>query len=615
MEIRPDEFNDFSIWFGTAAREFVIAVPLLVFLAIFICFLISAVRRGPAEAFYSVAGVIATALGKDLPSFSLRRILAVMRLTIKESIRRRVVVAFVAFVLILLFAGWFLDEKSDDPTHIYLSIVLTWTNFLVILLGLFLGTVSIPADIKSKVIYTVMTKPVRAGELVLGRILGFIAVVTVLLIPMGIISYISVVRGAEHEHQVNPEAITAIPPPAEGLNSPGWEGTTTLNSGHRHTWTVDEQGQGVTNRVMGHDHMIALSEGEDPKAPRSYVLGAPEGNLVARVPIYGELQFLDREGNPATKGISVGQEWGYRSYIEGRTLASAIWTFRNISEKDFPDHLPLALTLSVFRTFKGDIVTGVRGIIILRSTDPRNRLQSEPIGFESKEFQVQQLQIPRKLRPMGEAGTSNQEIDIFEDLVHEGSLEVIVRCDDRAQYFGMAQSDVYIEAPNASFAWNFAKAYITFWLQVTIVICLGVTLSTFLSTPVAILGTVSAILLGYFGSFVQDLWSGEAFGGGPIESLIRLINQDNVVKPLEFGTGDIGVQVVKFLDNILIAMMHVMSGVLPDFSGLGRAAQYVAFNFNFYDQLLARQCLTTFIYVTAISIIGYFFLRTREIAA
>jgi hypothetical protein len=62
-------------------------------------------------------------------------------------------------------------------------------------------------------------------------------------------------------------------------------------------------------------------------------------------------------------------------------------------------------------------------------------------------------------------------------------------------------------------------------------------------------------------------------------------------------------------------MMHVMSGILPDFSGLGRAAQYVAFNFNFYDQLLARQCLTTFVYVTAISIIGYFFLKTREIAA
>ncbi len=74
-------------------------------------------------------------------------------------------------------------------------------------------------------------------------------------------------------------------------------------------------------------------------------------------------------------------------------------------------------------------------------------------------------------------------------------------------------------------------------------------------------------------------------------------------------------RIVQFLDNILLTIMHVLSAVLPDFSGLGRASEYVAYNFNFYDQLLARQCLTTFIYVTAIAIVGYFFLRTREIAA
>ena len=46
-----------------------------------------------------------------------------------------------------------------------------------------------------------------------------------------------------------------------------------------------------------------------------------------------------------------------------------------------------------------------------------------------------------------------------------------------------------------------------------------------------------AVLLGFFGTFVQDLWTGKAFGGGPIEALIRLVNQDNLIKPLEFGHG------------------------------------------------------------------------------
>ena len=216
---------------------------------------------------------------------------------------------------------------------------------------------------------------------------------------------------------------------------------------------------------------------------------------------------------------------------------------------------------------------------------------------------------------MGEDGSSGREIDLFNDLVNEGELEVIVRCEDPAQYFGMAQADLYIEAPNASFEWNFAKAYISIWLQMVIVICLGVMFSTFLSTPVAILATMSAVLLGFFGKFVQQLWTGEAFGGGPIEALIRLVTQDNIVTPLEFGSNDVGVRIVQFLDYILLTLMHALAAVLPDFSGLGRASEYVAYSFNFYDQLLARQCLVTLIYVTAIAIVGYFFLRTREIAA
>ena len=139
MEIRPDEFLSFADWFGSAIKFFVIAVPLLIVFAIFICFLVSAARRGPVEAFYAVAGVIATALGKDLLATSVRRILAITRLTIKEAIRRRVIVGFVIFVLIFLFAGWFLDVKSDDPAHLYLSFVLTTTTYLVIGFGLFLA--------------------------------------------------------------------------------------------------------------------------------------------------------------------------------------------------------------------------------------------------------------------------------------------------------------------------------------------------------------------------------------------------------------------------------------------------------------------------------------------
>lgn len=620
MEIQPQEFLSFAQWFGSALRTCLIAIPILSLLALFVWYLISAARRGPVEGFYAVAGVIASAIGRDLPATSLQRIGAMTRLTIKEAIRRKVLVGFIIFAIIFLFAGWFLDVKSSDPAHLYLSFVLTTTNYLVIVLSLLLATVSLPSDIKSKTIYTIVTKPVRASEIVLGRVLGFVAVITLLLAAMCLISYLFVQRGLDHEHAVAVESTAPIPPAVDGEASPGWEGETTRQSHHRHTWRVDDEGEGKTDEVMGHVHSVTRTgAGEDVD---SYLVGPPEGALEARVPVYGKLRFRDRDGSPAARGISVGKEWEYRSYIEGRTLATAIWTFEGITEDDlvvseaYPEgYLPIAMTLSVFRSHKGDIEEGVRGVVMVNSTNPRQEIQSEPIGFESKEFDTKHVQVPRKLRALNPDGSSGQEIDLFDDLVQEGKLEIWVRCDDPAQYFGMAQADLWIEAPDASFAWNFVKAYIAMWLQMVIVVCLGVMFSTFLSSPAAILATLSSVTLGFFGQFVRDLWTGEALGGGPVESLVRLVTQANMITELQLGGGGIMVTIIKFMDRILLTIMNALSTMLPDFSGLGRASQYVAYNFSFYDQLLARQCLTTLVYVTAITIVGYLLLKTREIAA
>ena len=316
-------------------KTFVIAVPILAVLAIFICYLIAAARRGPVEGFYAVAGVIASAIGRDLPATSFRRTLAITRLTIKEAVRRKVLVAFVIFVIIFLFAGWFLDVRSDDPAHLYMSFVLTTTSYLVIVLALFLSTASLPADIKSKTMYTIVTKPVRSGEIVFGRVLGFVAVVSLLLFGMCFLSYMFVERGMQHEHAVNAESVASLRTLTEGGDSPGWEGETTFNAHHRHTFKVNEEGIGVTDKTMGHQHVVTRTPGKDGQDAQ-YTVGPAKGALLARVPIYGSLHFLDREGNPTRKGVSVGKEWEYRSYIEGRTLATAIWRFDGLSEQRLP---------------------------------------------------------------------------------------------------------------------------------------------------------------------------------------------------------------------------------------------------------------------------------------
>src|SRR5262249_10266720 len=61
---------------------------------------------------------------------------------------------------------------------------------------------------------------------------------------------------------------------------------------------------------------------------------AAEESLKARDPIYGQLRFEDLEGNSGSKGVSVGREWNYRSYISRGSMGIpplfAIWDFDNL---------------------------------------------------------------------------------------------------------------------------------------------------------------------------------------------------------------------------------------------------------------------------------------------
>ena len=139
----------------------------------------------------------------------------------------------------------------------------------------------------------------------------------------------------------------------------------------------------------------------------TYRLGPPEGMLVARVPVYGKLTFRDRAGQPAEKGINVGDEWTYRSFIEGGTLAACVWTFEGSPKRPFPHGLPVEMTIEVFRTYKGDIEKGVLGSLTVRN--PRTGKKVEVRIFESKEFMIDiAVHPPRTANARREEGRSVQ---------------------------------------------------------------------------------------------------------------------------------------------------------------------------------------------------------------
>jgi hypothetical protein len=599
----------FADWIGPAVLWFLLSVALLAVASAAVAWLVQSVLYGPLAAGDRVYRGILAGLA-DLGGISPRRIWALARLAAQEAIRRNVAIVLVLFAGIVLFAGWFLDPASVNPGKLYLGFILGATNLLVCLVVLVLSVFSLPADIKARSIQTVTTKPVRSAEIVAGRMLGFAGVGTVLLAVMAVAGWGFVVRSVDHAHTASLEELIEVR--AEDGSLTGYEGRTSLEQGHRHRLELDADGFGRTEMEHGHRHSIR-PEGEGDA--RRLVVGPPEEILEARRPLRGRLRFLDRQGKPSAKGISVGAEWAYRQYIEGGTLAAAIWTFEGVNEAEFPEGLPLEMIVRVFRTYMGEIEKGIAGSVRVRN--PANGLQSDPFYFTAKEFSIDSLLIPRVLNTTTTDGGTRQ-VDLFEQIVADGRVEVVLQCLEPAQYYGVAQADFYLRAGSGSFALNYAKSCLGIWFSMLVVTALGVSFSTFLTGPIALLASLMVILVGQFREFIERLFESQitgnskiAPGGGPIESLYRIATQMSITLEMEQTPA---VVAMKTIDTLLLAPMRLAAGLFPSLSSLG-TSDFVADGFDIPLDLVAEHGVETMAYVLVLFVAGTFFLKSREVAA
>jgi hypothetical protein len=440
---------------------------------------------------------------------------------------------------------------------------------------------------------------------VLGSILGFTLVGTVLLAIMAALSAVFVWRMLDHTHTVRVESLETMTVDGKEV---GKKGRTSTSQGHFHEVQIYPDGTGLALSANEHEHYIAAKKSADGETV--FEVTGPQGMLRARVPYYGKLKFLDRKGVAVPKGISVGSEWTYRSFIEGGTSAAAIWTFDGVNQsvlrKDEGGQvLPIELIVRVFRTYKGDINRGIGGSMQLRNPDTKE-IKSHLETFTAKDNSINTIDWPRELK-----NDKDESIDLLKDLVTpDGRVEVVVQCDAPAQYYGFAQPDCYIRMSDGSPLWNFTKAQISIWLQMVLVLAIGVTCSTLVNGPVAMMFTTVFIVLGFFRQFFIDVAIGKQVGGGPIESLYRIVTQMNQVSPLpeNFGT-----QMITAIDFILKACMQSLAMVLPDFRTFS-TVDYIAYGFYIPMNRLFQDFTVCAAFLAGLFVIGYFFLRTREVA-
>lgn len=658
-----EDFLTYPEWLSSGIYLFGFIILAAVVLGVFFGYLVASFRHGPFEAFYIVAQVIAQAI-PDFLFTSPRRTFAIARLAIKEALRRKVIlVTFGIFAATLLFGGWFMNSGSEHPDQIYVNFVLWGTQLLVLLMGMLISAFSLPEDIKNKTIFTVVTKPVRSTEIVLGRIIGFGLLGTALLAAMGIISFFFVWRGLSHDHQIVGDTQTLasfveIPEDKRSRitgkrvsDNAIREAETNTVSGHKHRLeliedirepddpkprvesnivdiTPLENGRIKYRRVVcipvgGHTHNVFV-DGEGESA--QITLGPAVGYFRARVPVYAStLTFYDRQGILKEKGLNVGKEWGYRGYVDGgnalsrTSLSKATFGFDNFNEPRFrsTEILPLEMTLGVFRTFKGDVEKRVTGGIQFESvpeSELDNKFVSEVIDFETNEYSVQILPISRKIlgkivSPDGKL-VDKGEYDLFTDFAGNGRLNLNLSCRDFNQYIGVARADLYFRASDQVYWWNFFKGYVGIWCQMMIIIAMGVAFSTFLSAPIVMLGTVVMIIVGFFTSFIREMTLATHEGGGPIESLIRVVTQKNMVLDLDTG---ITTTIVEQLDKLIVASLSAMTYLAPDFAQLN-FSEFLTYGYAIDSHRILVALTITLAFCAGLTILGYFALKTREIA-
>lgn len=489
----------------------------------------------------------------DLAGTSWRRVVALSMLTFREAFRRKTLWVFGVFAVLFLFAGWFMSDVTADPSlqvKAYVSFVLRTISWLILPVVMLLACWGLPEDIRARSLHTVVTKPVRRQEVVLGRILGFSLIGAFVLSIMGGVGYVWIVR------QLQPSM---------------------------------------------------------------------RSQLIARVPIYGDVHFVDREGREKDDqgkyieaGINVGDESPFRSFVEGNTKARAVWDFEGVHSSRLaePGRLVIESSFQAFRTHKGNMKQGLLCQFTLVNAEKNLRVPLS--AFEVKEFRRNIYDVAERNPKL--VDVDGKPVDLEKDVLQDGKLRVEVACLSSGQLLGMARPDLFVRLPDRGFAASYFKSIFSIGLMMVMVIVLGVVAGCFVKGPVATMLTAFVVIVGRMAhTFMEELTTGyykdtgfKMEGRGFLDSLYRIpTHQTPGVTTEESFIG----RVIKIIDDVELSGLWAVQHLFPDLSTFD-TTEYAANAFDVpWAESLLPSIAVTIGFCLPWFLVGYFSLKVRELEA
>jgi hypothetical protein len=527
---------------------------------------------------------------------------AVAKLSFKEAQSNKFLWVFLIVFLPLLFpAQWYRTIKPGDELRVTVERAETSLAFLMLFPGLLVAAFyGIPNDIKNLNIYTVVSKPVEKFEVVLGRFVGYVSLMTLVLIALTGLSLVFI------------------------LNTVG----------------------GMSQKTRDETYK-------------------------ARVPVYGALEFKSMVAAARTEkvefgGTNVGREFDYRKYIAGHPSSPqrAIWHFAEVPAgmpNAADDRVPVEFTFDIFKMTKGEQNRGA--LVSLRFvTHHSPQKQPDKVGdwdwqdadkqkqyrewraarpdlaaarprtpgwkevsdaaekygvyeVESKEivdYKPESVEIPAGLLRSAAAGTPPTVKDPATGKdVPAPRLSVYVKCETPGQLIGVAKADLYLLEYERPFALNYVKGMVGLWCWLCILIGLAVAWGTYLSGVLSLIVAGVLFLSGFAADHVRELAQGRNVGGGPFESMSRLLKAEQPTAPL----GDTaGAKALTALDKGAAWAFRRIQNVIPDLDQFNWAT-FVAEGYNIRTEYLVVNLLFLAGYLLPWGVLAYYLMKNREVAA
>src|SRR2546426_5568774 len=136
--------------------------------------------------------------------------LAIAKQTLEDMLRRKILLILLIVAVGMIALGpsvGFLSprESSAILRAMGLAVILIAGLLITILAGIQV----IPTEIERRTIYTVLSKPVQRYEFVLGKFLGGLMTVFVMIMAMGVV-FLAVLFWNENPHKLAPEMVKGV---------------------------------------------------------------------------------------------------------------------------------------------------------------------------------------------------------------------------------------------------------------------------------------------------------------------------------------------------------------------------------------------------------------------